>query len=293
MLIDVINHNTAQEFLAWLKTAAGNQSAVSILYFRFATTGRVPGEESMLEAIVPVLAGRKASVFVFKDGDAIIVWGGTQKAVLAQVSNALYRYFNFAPELQLHHYYDLHAHGEELRAICHQKMEGAVEELMANNAAAVAPSHRQSQEPTITLGPPTARQLMKFTRLAAQRKTRWKPEILVVEDQTFSRKLLQNMLDKIYTTYAAADAVSAYELHLQHAPDVLLLDIELPDVNGHALAKAIREFDANAFIVMVTANHYLEDVNQARENGAKGFIVKPYSIQKVLDAIHSYTPHGK
>ena len=72
-----------------------------------------------------------------------------------------------------------------------------------------------------------------------------------------------------------------------------MLDIELPDLSGHALATLFRQTDPDGFISMVTSNNYLKDVEQARENNVQGFVVKPYTKQKILDVVAQYSKFSK
>jgi DNA-binding response OmpR family regulator len=98
------------------------------------------------------------------------------------------------------------------------------------------------------------------------------------------------LLESAYTVFMAEDVQMGLEMHLAQAPDILMLDIELPDFSGHELAATLRRFDPDLFIIMVTANKNMDDLKRARDNGAKAFIVKPYSKQKILDAVGQFVP---
>lgn len=131
-------------------------------------------------------------------------------------------------------------------------------------------------------------QIAHFQILARERKDRSRLEILIVEDQPFSSKLMVALLARISRAIPALNAQTALELYLAHAPDIVFLDVEMPDTNGHELATSIRQLDEDAYIVMVTGNNYVEDVNRAKTNGAKGFIAKPYSKKKILEFVEKY-----
>jgi CheY-like chemotaxis protein len=254
---------------------------------RFSDAGVHPTEPAMLAALVPLWNDPKAAIYLLEDGDAIIVWGGTQKAVLEQIVANIYRHFKLDPAGQYHHYYDLLAHTESLRQLAQKKLVAV--ETASNQIETAGPTSYQI-EAILALPQPNEEELARFRKAAAKRGQRKRPHILIIEDQLFSRKLLLGLLDELYPCMAAADATAAFALHLEEAPDILLLDIELPNINGHTLAAAIRKFDDTVSIIMVTANNYLDDVKRARENKAKGFVVKPYSKQKILDAITAYSP---
>jgi len=121
-----------------------------------------------------------------------------------------------------------------------------------------------------------------------RRKPRENPEIMVVEDQHFSRILLLGLFNKEYRCFGAKDAKEAISNFSVYAPDIIFLDIELPDQNGHELAKLFKSIDPQVHIVMVTANHYQKDVKKAIENQVNGFVVKPYNKQKLLNTIESH-----
>jgi CheY-like chemotaxis protein len=135
----------------------------------------------------------------------------------------------------------------------------------------------------------TDEQILHLKRYGRERRTLKTPSILIVEDQDFSRKLLEGMLRRDYSCYCASNAEQAVALYAEHLPCIVLLDIELPDVSGHDLAAFFKRQDSDSFIVMVTANHYESDVKRARENNVQGYISKPYSKQKILESIEKYT----
>jgi CheY-like chemotaxis protein len=117
------------------------------------------------------------------------------------------------------------------------------------------------------------------------RPSRQKLRVLLVEDQVFSQKLMQEMLRVELILDTAATAHDGLRLFLENAHDVVFLDIELAEESGHSLARVIRALDPAVYIVMVTANNSVEDVALAKANKVDGFIVKPYSKQKVFECL--------
>jgi CheY-like chemotaxis protein len=121
-----------------------------------------------------------------------------------------------------------------------------------------------------------------------ERKHRKETSILVVEDQEFSATLLMGLLRKYYKCYHAKNAKEAIDLYCEHAPNIAFLDIELPDLSGHYLAAIFNKCDPESFMVMVTANNFIKDVEVAKKNNVRGFIIKPYSKEKILSATKQY-----
>jgi len=129
----------------------------------------------------------------------------------------------------------------------------------------------------------------KFRSNRQLRKIRKGLHVLVVEDQAFSRRLMQQFFWQICSVDAAAQASEALTLYMGNAPNIAFLDIDLPDGSGHLLATMMKKIDPDSFVVMVTANHTAEDVIKAKDNNVDGYIVKPFSKQKIIACLDRYT----
>jgi CheY-like chemotaxis protein len=280
MLIDITTKDAEGSLLLMLEQPGRSPSAWGALHFQFSTLRHRFGEDEILMTIRPVLADRKAALYRFHDGDIVITWSGVQKAVLETLRDHLYARFQLTEADAPHAYYDLQAHGEELRLLCKQKIAKLEPESLADDVAPLPPP-----APPIK---PAPEQLKRFQRVSAWRPRRDKTEILVVEDQPFSSKLLRSMLDRTCKAHTAATAEQALEWYLGHAPDIVFLDIELPGMDGHQFAGTVTTFDPQAFIIMVTANNRAGDVARAKHNGARAFVTKPFSKRKIYDCIRKF-----
>ncbi len=112
-------------------------------------------------------------------------------------------------------------------------------------------------------------------------------KILLVDDAAFMRKMIKDILSKagyteIFEAVDGADAVSKYtELN----PDLVLMDITMPNMDGLEALKAIRSQDGSANIVMCSAMGQESMVMDAVRSGAKDFIVKPFKADRVLKTV--------
>lgn len=106
--------------------------------------------------------------------------------------------------------------------------------------------------------------------------------VMVIEDDAFTRRLVANVLNKESEVIEAEDGVEALEKYVAIAPDMVLLDIELPDINGHLVLQEIIGFDPDAFVVMLSGNSQKENVIAALEDGAQGFVTKPFAKEKLM-----------
>ena len=118
-----------------------------------------------------------------------------------------------------------------------------------------------------------------------RRANRAKPELMMIEDDAFSRRLVENVLQKQYALTGLGEATYALDTYARIAPDLLFLDINLPDVTGHELLEKILTLDPDAYVIMLSGNCDKNNITQAMSKGAKGFIAKPFTKDKLFQYI--------
>lgn len=108
-------------------------------------------------------------------------------------------------------------------------------------------------------------------------------KVLVVDDSLFMRKILKDILGEIGQTdlVEASLGREALELFESEKPDVVLLDIILPDMSGDEVLKKMMEMNREAKVIMVTAVGQKSMIEECVKSGAKGYIVKPFDKEKV------------
>ncbi|RZK31032.1 MAG: response regulator [Hymenobacter sp.] len=111
--------------------------------------------------------------------------------------------------------------------------------------------------------------------------------ILIVDDSFYMRTMLKNMLtDAGYDVVGeAANGQQALEMAVATTPDLITLDVILPDNTGLDVLKGIRLQQPDAKVVMCSAVGQETIVNEAIENGALAYIVKPFSEERVLEIV--------
>lgn len=116
-----------------------------------------------------------------------------------------------------------------------------------------------------------------------------KNRILIVDDSFYMRTMLKNMLtDAGYEVVGeAANGQQALEMALDTKPDLITLDVILPDNTGLDVLKGIRQEQPEVKVVMCSAVGQEVIVNEALESGATAYIVKPFSEEKVLEIVSS------
>lgn len=106
---------------------------------------------------------------------------------------------------------------------------------------------------------------------------------LVVDDVAAVRSYISQILQQlgISAVLEAADGNSAARLFAQHQPQLVFLDIQLPDISGQQLLKQFKQQQQNTTVFMVSAFSSVENLQQAVENGAKAFVMKPFTAQRI------------
>lgn len=111
--------------------------------------------------------------------------------------------------------------------------------------------------------------------------------VLIVDDAAFMRMMIKNIITKngYEVVGEAENGVVAVELYKQLKPDLVTMDITMPEMDGIAGVKAIRALDPGANIIMVSAMGQQAMVMEAIQAGAKDFIVKPFQQERILQAM--------
>ncbi|TYR82729.1 response regulator [Priestia megaterium] len=111
--------------------------------------------------------------------------------------------------------------------------------------------------------------------------------ILIVDDAAFMRMMVKDILLKngYEVVGEAADGMQAIELYKEHQPDLVTMDITMPEMDGLTALKEIKKLNANAKVIMCSAMGQQAMVIDAIQAGAKDFIVKPFQADRVLEAI--------
>ncbi|MDE7204019.1 MAG: response regulator [Lachnospiraceae bacterium] len=111
--------------------------------------------------------------------------------------------------------------------------------------------------------------------------------VLIVDDASFMRMTIKKMIEPEGYTVAgeAGNGVEAVQKYMELQPDVVMLDITMPEMNGVDALKRMKEYDPNAKVIICSAMGQQAMVAQAIQNGAKDFIVKPFEKDRLIAAL--------
>ena len=111
--------------------------------------------------------------------------------------------------------------------------------------------------------------------------------ILICDDAAFMRMMIKDILSKNGYNVAgeAENGLKAVEKFKELSPDLVLMDITMPEMDGIAALREIRKLDAGAKVIMCSAMGQQAMVIESIQAGAKDFIVKPFQQDRVLEAV--------
>lgn len=118
------------------------------------------------------------------------------------------------------------------------------------------------------------------------RATRRENIVMVADDDMYMRLLVRKGLGPQYSVIEIADGKEITESYQKTNPDILLLDIHMPNMNGTNVLQEVLKKDPKAFVVMLSADSSRENVQAAAHKGAKGFLTKPFSREKLQEYVN-------
>lgn len=111
--------------------------------------------------------------------------------------------------------------------------------------------------------------------------------VMIADDDLFVRKVIRAALRDFAEVVEVADGADVQACYAKHLPDIVFLDIHLPNISGLEVIRSIRKRDLGAHIVMLSADSCIENVRASRFNGSKGFLTKPFEKKRILQLFNA------
>jgi two-component system, response regulator, stage 0 sporulation protein F len=116
-------------------------------------------------------------------------------------------------------------------------------------------------------------------------------KILIVDDQYGIRILLNEVFQKEgYKTFQAANGVQAIDIVQKHSPDLVLLDMKIPGMDGIEILKRLKKIDPEIRVIIMTAYGELDMIQEAKDLGAITHFAKPFDIDEIREAVRKHIP---
>lgn len=117
------------------------------------------------------------------------------------------------------------------------------------------------------------------------------PTILIAEDAAHVRRVCKVILEEHgFRVLEAENGLEAVSQYVTRRPDMIVLDINMPELDGLSALARIRQFDPEARVIMLTAAGDQDKVLAAIRAGARDYVVKPFQVRRVVEAVQKLLP---
>lgn len=118
-----------------------------------------------------------------------------------------------------------------------------------------------------------------------------KQKILLIDDSSFMRNILKNILNKAgyYNIIEASNGKEGIEQYKNNHPDIITMDVTMPEMDGITATKEILKIDKKANIVICSAMGQKSFIYEAIEAGAKDYIIKPFESEQIINIINHFS----
>lgn len=112
--------------------------------------------------------------------------------------------------------------------------------------------------------------------------------VMVADDDENSYHLIDAMIGKEYTLYQSINGMDAVRMFEEYNPDIILMDLNMPTLDGFEATKIIRQVSSDTVIIAISARAYEEDIKRALDVGCNDFLAKPISKESLMESIQKY-----
>ena len=115
-----------------------------------------------------------------------------------------------------------------------------------------------------------------------------KKSILVAEDEDSNYELVKIVLHKRYRLIRAHNGIEAVTLNEEEHPDLILMDIRMPEMNGLDATRIIKEVDSSTPVIALSAYAFEENIREAKSAGCDEFMAKPFKVENLIEMVGKY-----
>lgn len=129
---------------------------------------------------------------------------------------------------------------------------------------------------------------MRTIRISERNAQQIKKKILVAEDEDSNYELVKIVLQKRYRLIRAHNGIEAVTLNEEEHPDLILMDIRMPGMNGLDATRIIKEVSGDTPVVALSAYAFEENIREAKQAGCNEFMAKPFKVENLIDMVRRY-----
>ena len=129
---------------------------------------------------------------------------------------------------------------------------------------------------------------VRTIRISERNGQQIKKKILVAEDEDSNYELVKIVLQKRYRLIRAHNGIEAVTLNEEEHPDLILMDIRMPGMNGLDATRIIKEVSGDTPVVALSAYAFEENIREAKQAGCNEFMAKPFKVENLIDMVRRY-----
>jgi CheY-like chemotaxis protein len=283
----VIDENANGKLIRALEALRIESDAVRCVHFKFPVQDVVALDKrafrhQVVTAVEQRLPALPSQIYMCDDGDVFVLASEMPGKSARQMMLDIGGYLQLPVDEHLASLYELDVHINKVLLMVEEKIEQHRKHEEAQRKQAQHEEFERKRKAILS----SVSLSEKVPDIAARRVARTTVELMLVEDDMFSRHLVERTLQKIHPITSLSSAELALDTYTRLAPDIVFLDINLPDVTGHELLEKFIAIDPDAYIVMLSGNADRANITTAMARGAKGFVAKPFTIDKLLQYIN-------
>lgn len=129
---------------------------------------------------------------------------------------------------------------------------------------------------------------VRTIRVSGRPDNKNKKSILVAEDEDSNYELVKIVLQKRYRLLRAHNGIEAVTINEEEKPDLILMDIRMPEMNGLDATRIIKEVNADTPVVALSAYAFEENIRDAKNAGCDEFMAKPFKVENLIEMVRKY-----
>ena len=277
----IINESAEEKLIHRLEALKAAPDSTKYIYFHLMG---IPSVDSIKDKIIKStqqhISSEELQIYLCEDGDVCILSPSIVNKNANEFIDEIAAYAKKLPNSDFVEFYEIKRQINKILFILEQKQEKnlkAEKITLQEKEKQRAANKKREILSDVTLA--------KKGDIHERRKKRYSPQFMMIEDDAFSRRLVENVFQKQFPLTALPNADQAISTYITLAPDVLFLDIDLPNISGHELLEKIIEIDPEAYVIMLSGNSDQANIMQAMTHGAKGFVAKPFTREKLFQYI--------
>lgn len=285
----VIAKDAEQKFKDDIEHYRPEEPARRCFYIRFSEAG-LPKQaviDTFLELLQAIPNSYRAQVYICEDADIFIVMHGFMQRQFVAFLEKLAETLQTDRIMDLYDILEIDREWQHLTHLCDVKLTELrrQREKEEGRLAQQEKARQKEKADQITMDVLGRLSPHLIDTMAERRKTRKNPLVMVVDDDQLSRTLVWNVIRTHCECVPAQTGREAILRYVEEVPDILFLDIGLPDIDGHQVLEHIFQIDPDAYVIMFSARKDKSNMLRALRAGAKGFVGKPFTREKLFHYI--------